>query len=67
MPYTPVESSNLRGVNYDPASQVLTVDFKSGSSVKYANVPQDEVDALCSAPSAGKHFNQFIKDSYDPA
>lgn len=67
MPYTTLTSSNLRGVDYDPASQILTVDFHSGNTMRYANVPQSEVDALCSADSVGKHFNQFIKSSYDPA
>lgn len=40
MQRTHVMSSNLRAVGYAPESQVLEVEFKSGSVYVYSHVPE---------------------------
>ena len=62
-PFT-LASSLLRGGSYDPDAQELRLTFKSGQTWAYAGVPQDEVDALTSASSAGAYFLASIKGSY---
>lgn len=60
----PVNSSNIARAGYDPETQTLTIDFHSGRSYRYANVAEEVYRSLLDAPSAGKYFNQHIKDSY---
>jgi hypothetical protein len=38
---TPVESSNVAAIGYDPASSELHVQFKSGQTYRYFDVPPD--------------------------
>ena len=40
---TPVNSSNLSSVGYDPMSQTLEFAFNSGGIYQYYNVPQNEI------------------------
>lgn len=65
---TPVESSNIASIGYDPASRVLEVQFKSGgkpgSIYRYADVPADEHAALMAAESPGSHFSSNIRGAY---
>ena len=62
---TPLSSSNLSGYDYNHAAQALTITFHSGRMYTYKGVPQDVVDGLASASSAGKYFNENIKNTYD--
>lgn len=59
----PVNSSNLVSVGYDPASETLEVEFKSGV-YQYYNLPQFMYDQLMQAPSIGIFFNANIKNAY---
>jgi hypothetical protein len=61
---TPLSSSNLSAYNYDPDTQLLTIQFVSGRSYDYKNVPQDVADGLGQADSPGKYFNSNIKNVY---
>lgn len=61
---TPLNSSNLRGFDYEPRSRMLKITFQSGRTYVYNDVPQDVVDGLESAESPGKYFNSSIKDTY---
>lgn len=56
---TPVKSSNIASVDHD--GQHLTVQFKSGQSWRYQDVPAAKHDAMIAAPSAGKYFASEIK------
>jgi len=62
--FTYVASSNIQGVHYDPATQTLAVQFKSGSTYEYDDVPAEEYQSLMEAPSKSQYFNQNIKDGY---
>ena len=61
MAYTPVSSSNLVGVDYDPATRELRVTFQSGRTYTYEGVTEDEYAGLLGAGSAGRYFNDVIK------
>ena len=59
-----VASSAIRGIGYDPAAQVLYVEFPSGSTWTYKDVPPDAHAALMGAESIGKHFAQHVRGQY---
>ena len=61
---TPLRSSALSSMDYDPQSQSLTITFHGGRSYTYANVPQDVADDLQNAPSPGTYWRDSIKDQY---
>lgn len=61
---TPLNSSNLRGYEYQSDTRLLKVTFMSGRTYVYQDVPQDVADGLGSADSPGKYFNSSIKDTY---
>lgn len=57
-----VASSNVKAIGYDAPAQELHVDFHSGHSGIYANVPAAKQAALMAAPSKGSHLHaNFIK------
>lgn len=60
----PVSSSNLVSVGYDPTSEKLEVEFKSGLVYEYYNVPQFIYDQLMQAASIGSFFNAEIRNSF---
>lgn len=61
---TPVESSNLAAVGYDPAQRTLYVEFKGGGLYAYADVPPATHAALMAAPSKGRYLNAEVKGAY---
>jgi len=64
MDRTPVSSTNLRSIGYDPDACTLEIEFNSGGVYLYAGVPQAEYDGLMSAASHGVYFNANIKKRY---
>jgi len=63
MKRTPVESSNLVSVGYDPAAQILEVEFKSKKIYRYHKVPQQIFDGLMAADSKGAYFAAHIRNN----
>ena len=67
MTRTPVVSSNLASVGYDPIQQILEVQFldhrtkQPGDIYDYTNVSQMIYDGLMSAPSKGHYLWEVIK------
>ncbi len=59
-----LNSSNLASYDYDPDTAVLKIQFVSGRTYTYADVPPDVADGLGSASSPGQYFNSAIKDQY---
>ena len=59
---TPVESSNIRAVGYEP--RTLEVEFRNGSVYAYSDVPDSVHQELMQAESKGKFLNAKIKKSY---
>ena len=62
--WTPVQSSNLLKVRYDPAHKTLEITFHSGSTYAYYAVPEEIYRNLLTAPSKGKYHHKYIKTQY---
>lgn len=61
---TPVSSSNIASIGYDPTTQTLEVEFHNGNIYQYFDVPQHVYDCLLTASSKGQYLNQNIKLVY---
>lgn len=61
---TPVQSSNLSALGYDPVTRELHAQFKTGGTYVYEGVSQDEMAALMASPSKGSHLAARIKGRY---
>lgn len=55
------DSSLISAYGYDEATEELRIEFKSGGTYSYANVPRHVFDDMCSAESVGKFFLRRIK------
>jgi hypothetical protein len=60
----PVSSSNIASIGYEPATEVLEVEFLDNSVYQYFNVPNFVYEALMAAPSHGVYLNENIKGQY---
>jgi hypothetical protein len=73
IPVTPVTSSQVAGIGYDPESKTLAVQFhprksapdEPGAIYHYSGVEREAHDALINAESIGKHFDQHVKFGYE--
>jgi hypothetical protein len=59
-----VDSSNIRSVGYDAATETLEVEFSDGSVYQYYNVNQGVYDQFITAPSKGKFLAFQIKNVF---
>lgn len=59
-----VSSSNLRSVGYDPATQAMEIEFKSGAVYHYYDVPPAIHAGLMKASSHGSYSHQQIRNRY---
>lgn len=58
-----VNSSSLDSVGYDEKRKVLVIKFHNGV-YEYFGLPKQIFLSLLDAPSKGKYFHDFIKESY---
>lgn len=58
---TPVDSSHVAAIGYDPETRKLEVGYKDGSVYHYHNVSPERHAALMSSNSIGKHLHHHIK------
>lgn len=58
------QSSNVAGFCYDDSTQVLTVEFNSGTRYDYYDVPNHIYEGMKTAESIGKYLNSEIKGQY---
>jgi hypothetical protein len=58
------ESSTISRFGYDDPSQVLAVEFKTGSTYQYFDVPGNVFEQMKSASSKGQFLAQNIKGTY---
>jgi hypothetical protein len=58
---TPVSSSNLASVGYDPENMILEIEFHNGGIYQYFNVPESKHEGLMHAGSHGQYFDAYIK------
>lgn len=61
---TPVTSSNINSIGYDPQSATLEVEFTSGDVYQYFSVPEHLYRGLMNASSTGQFLNDYIRNSY---
>ena len=59
-----VASTNLQSIGYDSAAETLEVEFTNGTVYQYYNRGLAIFEQLQTAPSKGKFFNTYIKNSY---
>ena len=59
-----VESSTLAAVGYDAGDKLLQLEFCSRAVYHYLGVPAAVHQALLSAPSKGRFFNQGIRGRF---
>ncbi|MFE5402106.1 KTSC domain-containing protein [Streptomyces sp. NPDC056580] len=64
MDRTPVTSSNIMAIGYDPDSRVLEIEFRSGI-YRYSSVPEAVFEGLMEASSHGRYFAQMIRGRFD--
>lgn len=64
---TPVSSSNIKSVGYDPKDRTLAIEFADGSVYHYSDVEKAKYDDLMSAKSVGKFVHGNIKGVYKHA
>jgi len=61
---SPVDSTSLKSVGYEPSSHILEVEFQGGRVYRYFDVPPRRYRALLDAESAGRFLNTEIKGVY---
>lgn len=61
---TRVTSSVLATVLYSPEEQTLTIEFRSGRVYEYRDVPEATYDALVTAESKARYFNEALRDAF---
>ncbi len=59
-----LDSTAIRGVDYDAQTLMLLILFTSGRRYSYFNVPEWKYQALLAASSAGQYFNDNIRDQH---
>ena len=65
LPLSPIKSSYLSAVGYDPATQTLDVKFAASSKVyRYTGVPPSVHSSLLAAKSHGKFFSSSIRGRF---
>ena len=64
MNMTPVTSSNIASVGYDPYTSTLYIRFHKSGTYAYSNVPSHIYEGLLNAASHGKYHAAYIKHSY---
>jgi KTSC domain len=64
MAKVPLESSVLKSVEYDGAAAILTLEFHSGKTYQYAEVPLGAYQGLLLAKSPGKFYGEHIRRQY---
>jgi len=58
-------STVIRDFSFDAASQILQIEFVSGITYSYKNVPEHVYTELKSSREKGIYFNKHIKGKYD--
>ena len=59
-----VNASTIRSVGYDGGTQLLEIEFTSGSIVQYAGVSPEVHRRFMNAPSPGSFFQDEIEENF---
>jgi len=63
MKMTNVESSNIAAVGYDEETKELRIEFNSGKTYSYQDVPKELATDLLYADSVGRYFHAHIRNA----
>jgi lysyl-tRNA synthetase class 2 len=63
-PLLKTSSNVIKSFDYDRETQLLRIEFQSGSLYKYHDVPEKVYQELKSAASEGQYFNSNIREKY---
>jgi hypothetical protein len=61
---TPVDSSSMASVGYDPTTLTMEIEFNDGAVYQYFDVPEHTYQGLISAQSVGQYFQAQVRGSY---
>lgn len=61
---TPITSSNLAAIGYNPHKRILAVEFKSGAIFHFAGISETVYQQLLEAPSRGSYFHKEIRGKF---
>lgn len=64
VPLTPVESSNISAIGYDPDRRWMSVEFKSGALHQYRDVPADIYAEFKDALSVGSYYAMNVRGKF---
>ena len=59
------DSSVLDAGIYNATAKLLVIQFNSTAIWAYKGVPQEKFAGMLKAKSAGKYFNEFIRNNYE--
>jgi hypothetical protein len=59
-----VDSQSLRSIGYDKRTEMLEVEFKTGSVYRYASVPMEVWSEFLQAKSKGQFFQARVRDHF---
>ena len=60
-----IVSTALKSVGYDAVAHVFEVELQSGLIYRYFDVPLSVYEALMSAPSKGRYFDDNVQGKYE--
>ena len=60
-----ISSTGLKSVGYDAVAHVLEIELQSGAVSRYFDVPLPVYEALMSAPSKTRYFNDNVQGKYE--
>jgi hypothetical protein len=64
MKRTPVQSTSVLSVGYDPVTSELELEFRNGRVYRYSQVPRAAHRLLLQAPSIGEFVNMQIRPRF---
>lgn len=64
MTRTPVKSTNVKSVGYDPATRAMEVEFQNGRVYSHSNVSANDHSGLVNSSSIGGHYHKHFKDKF---
>jgi hypothetical protein len=64
MQHTPVNSSMLSAIGYDPSTQTLEAQFAKGGLYRYTEVPPEVHAEMMAAESVGSYFLRNVRSKF---
>ena len=65
MAHKDLDSSMIASASYDDDRKVLEIRFRTARVYQYREVPRGVYEELIASDSAGKYFNEVIRNGYD--